>query len=108
MVNPASQVKNLFTAHRNSELAVPMAKYMQDKFPFLGIKKPVRAELLKQFYRVSGILKEPFLESFVLALWEQAEREYQYAALDYIKRSLRKIGKHDLPLMERLITTKSW
>lgn len=107
-MDPVKRVKDLFLTHRDSELAVPMAKYMKDKFPFLGIKKPVREELLKQFYRESGILKEPFQEDFVLALWEQAEREYQYVALDYIKRSLKKIAKHDLPLMERLITTKSW
>ncbi|NLM46962.1 MAG: DNA alkylation repair protein [Firmicutes bacterium] len=107
-MNPANQVKELFWAHRDSELAVPMAKYMKDKFPFLGIKKPLREELMKQFYRESGILKEPFREDFVLALWELAEREYQYAALNYIGRSLNKLGRQDLPLMERLITTKSW
>ncbi len=29
-----------FEAHRNDEQAVPMAAYMRDQFPFLGIPSP--------------------------------------------------------------------
>lgn len=103
-----SQIKSLFEENRNRENAIPMAKYMKNKFPFLGIKTPARKGLMKIFYQESGILGEPFQEDLVLALWEQDEREYQYAALDYIGRSLKKLNKTDLPLMEKLITTKSW
>ncbi|HHY36598.1 MAG TPA: DNA alkylation repair protein [Firmicutes bacterium] len=99
---------SLFKENRNRENAVPMAKYMKNQFPFLGIKTPARRKLMMLFYQESGILTEPFQEDLVLALWEQEEREYQYAALDYIGRSLKKLGKRDLPLLEKLITTKSW
>lgn len=85
-----------------------MQKYMKDQFPFLGIKTPLRKELMKQFYQQTGLLKEAFHGDFILALWEKDDREYQYAALDYIGRTLKKLGKDDLPLMEKLITTKSW
>ncbi|HHU30814.1 MAG TPA: DNA alkylation repair protein [Firmicutes bacterium] len=99
---------SLFEANRNEEQAVPMAKYMKNKFPFLGIKTPARKKLLQKFYEESGILREAFQKDFVLALWQQDEREYQYAAISYICRSLNKLNKNDLPLMEKLITTKSW
>jgi len=102
------QLISLFKENRNRENAVPMAKYMKNQFPFLGIKTPARRKLMMLFYQESGILTEPFQEDLVLALWEQEEREYQYAALDYIGRSLKKLGKRDLPLLEKLITTKSW
>jgi len=102
------QLISLFKENRNRENAVPMAKYMKNQFPFLGIKTPARRKLMMLFYQESGILPEPFQEDLVLALWEQEEREYQYAALDYIGRSLKKLGKRDLPLLEKLITTKSW
>ena len=85
-----------------------MKKYMKDLFPFLGIKKPERNKLLKQFYQQTGILKEEFHPEYVIKLWEQAEREYQYAALDYIEKSLKKLSKENLPLMECMIKTKSW
>ena len=58
---------------------------------------------MKEFYKATGILKEPFREDFVLGLWELDAREYQYAALDYIKKLLKKLSKNELPLMEKLI-----
>lgn len=107
-MNPVKQVISLFEANRNEEQAIPMAKYMKNNFPFLGIKTPQRESLMKEFYKATGILKEPFREDFVLGLWELDAREYQYAALDYIKKLLKKLSKNELPLMEKLIKTKSW
>jgi len=97
-----------FENNRNELQAEPMRKYMKNLFPFLGIKKPERNKILKQFYLQTGILKEEFHQEFVIKLWEHAEREYQYAALDYIEKSLKKLGKENLPLMEYMITKKSW
>ena len=99
---------HLFEANRNKENAIPMQKYMKNHFPFLGIKTPKRRELMKQFFQESGILKEGLQTNFIEALWKLEEREYQYAALDYIERSIKKLDKQHLPLFEKLITTKSW
>ncbi|MET3698782.1 DNA-7-methylguanine glycosylase [Bacillus oleivorans] len=99
---------DLFEASRNPENAIPMQNYMKGNFLFLGIKTPERRELLKRYFLETQILKEPFQHEFVLTLWELEKREYQYAALDYISRSIKKLSKEDLPLMEKLITTKSW
>lgn len=107
-MNPLNQLEMLFEVNRNEEQAIPMKKYMKDHFPFLGIKAPVRRELINRFLRENDMLKKPFQPDFVLALWEKDEREYQYAALDYIEKSLKKLQKEHLPLMETLITTKSW
>ncbi|MEH6948029.1 DNA alkylation repair protein [Bacillus sp. JJ634] len=99
---------HLFEANRNKENAIPMQKYMKDHFPFLGIKAPRRRELMKEFFQKSGILKESFQTDFIEVLWELEEREYQYAALDYIERSINKLDKSHLPLFGKLVTTKSW
>ncbi|WP_276245342.1 DNA alkylation repair protein [Virgibacillus profundi] len=98
----------LFEENRCTENGIPMQKYMKNKFPFLGIKSPERREIMRIFYEESGILKRSFQKDFVLTLWEKEEREYQNAALDYIEKSMKKLGKKELPLMEELITTKSW
>jgi len=97
-----------FENNRNEQNAEPMKKYMKNLFPFLGIKTPERNKLTKLFYQQSGILKLDFQHDVVLELWQQPEREYQYAAIDYIGRSLKKLVKEDLPFFEKLITTKSW
>ncbi|RFU66824.1 DNA alkylation repair protein [Bacillus sp. V59.32b] len=99
---------NKFESHRNKEQAKPMQKYMKDLFPFLGIKTPQRKELMKEFYQESRILKEDFQPEFVTELWKQDEREYQYAAMDYVEKSLKKLQKNDLLLVKDLITEKSW
>ena len=98
----------LFETNRNNENAIPMQKYMKNHFPFLGIKTPRRRELMKELFQESGILKESFQTEFIEALWELNEREYQYAALDYIEKSLKKLDKSHLPFFEKLIITKSW
>ncbi|MFL6562447.1 MAG: DNA alkylation repair protein [Bacillus sp. (in: firmicutes)] len=99
---------HLFEENRNEANAGPMKKYMKDHFPFLGIKKPERSELEKQFFQKTVLLKEPFNQEFIRELWAKEEREYQYTALVYLEKSLNKLEKSDLPFMEELITTKSW
>lgn len=92
----------------NAENAEHMSRYLRYHFPFFGIKTPERRELGKLFFQETMILKEPFNEEFVLALWEQPEREFQLFALDYIAKFLKKLEKHHIFLIEKLITTKSW
>ncbi|MFF2447332.1 DNA alkylation repair protein [Neobacillus sp. NPDC058068] len=97
-----------FEENRNQAEAEPMKKYMKGHFEYLGIKSPLRKELEKQFFNETGILKEPLNKKFVIALWEKEEREYQYTALTYLEKSLKRLEKADLPFMEQLLTTKSW
>jgi 3-methyladenine DNA glycosylase AlkD len=106
--NELEILTKLYEDHRNEENAVPMKKYMKDHFPFLGMKSPLRKELERQFFKETEILKEPFCKDFVIGLWEKNEREYQYTAITYIGKFLKKLQKDDLLFLEDLITTKSW
>jgi 3-methyladenine DNA glycosylase AlkD len=102
------QLEEKFELHRNPGQAVPMERYMKGNFPFLGIRTPERRKLTKEFFADTGILKEPFQHELVSKLWKKEEREYQYAACDYITSSLKKLVKEDMLFMEKLITEKSW
>jgi 3-methyladenine DNA glycosylase AlkD len=106
--NEIEQLTALFEEHRNDYNAGPMRKYMKDHFPFLGIKSPLRKELEKQFFKETGILKEEFNKDFVVGLWEKDEREYQYTAITYTGKFIKKLPKDAIQFLERLITTKSW
>jgi 3-methyladenine DNA glycosylase AlkD len=106
--NEIEQLTSLFEEHRNDDNAGPMRKYMKDHFPFLGIKSPLRKELEKQFFKETGILKEEFNKDFVVGLWEKDEREYQYTAITYTGKFIKKLPKDAIQFLERLITTKSW
>ncbi|RHW40442.1 DNA alkylation repair protein [Neobacillus notoginsengisoli] len=103
-----SVLKALFEEQRNTENAVAMEKYMKNHFPFLGVKKPLRAELERKFFATTGLVKEPFQESFVRELWAAHEREYQYVALGYLEKFSKKLEAGSLSLLKELITTKSW
>lgn len=107
-MNELRYLVTLFEEKRNEENSIPMKKYMKNHFPFLGIKTPLRRELMKKFYAETSILKDEFKPTLVKLLWKMDEREYQYAAVDYINRSLKKINSTHLLLMEKLIMTKSW
>jgi 3-methyladenine DNA glycosylase AlkD len=98
----------LFEENRNADNAGPMQNYMKGHFAFLGIKSPLRKELEKKFFKDTGLLHEPFNKEFIEELWNKEEREYQYTALTYMEKSLKKLQKSDLPFMESLITMKSW
>lgn len=101
-------LQSLFERNSNMENSYHMEKYMRNQFKFLGIKTPKRKELMRSFFRETAILKRPLQSDFILALWYLDVREYQYAALDYIERSLKKLETKHLSLIAELITTKSW
>ncbi|WP_433745560.1 DNA alkylation repair protein [Falsibacillus pallidus] len=103
-----SILEELFRSNANKEQAPAMEVYMKGHFPFLGIKSPVRKELAKTFFSETVIHKEPFDQEFLLELWKKPEREYQYMALDYYGKYIKKRPKEDISLIEYLITHKSW
>ncbi len=41
-----------FIAHKNPEKAEPMARYMKNHFPFIGIQTPERRQLLKDVIQI--------------------------------------------------------
>ncbi|MDR4886217.1 DNA alkylation repair protein [Fredinandcohnia sp. QZ13] len=107
-MNELNKLVELFESNRNEENAEPMKKYMKNLFPFLGIKAPLRRQLMRDFYKETGILQQEINLELVKQLWMKEEREYQYAALDYLVRSLKKINSSHLLFIENLIITKSW
>ncbi|MGI6764279.1 MAG: DNA alkylation repair protein [Anaerovoracaceae bacterium] len=70
-------------SHRNEEQAVPMANYMKNLFPFLGLKKPERESLIKEFLKAKK--KEDGIDwDFIFKCFDMPEREFQYMAINYI------------------------
>ncbi|MEH7237468.1 DNA alkylation repair protein [Bacillus sp. JJ1562] len=107
-MNELNYLVELFEKNRNDGNAVPMQNYMKNLFPFLGIKTPLRRQLTRDFYKETGILRQEINLELVNQLWMKDEREYQYAAQDYLVKSIKKINISHLAFIENLITTKSW
>jgi 3-methyladenine DNA glycosylase AlkD len=81
---------------------------MRGQFAFLGLPNPVRAVLDREVLAGLPPPDEPQLVAVVRQCWAWSEREYQYFALGYLRRHLRRAGSGLLPVLEELITTKSW
>lgn len=99
---------NKFEAHRNMEMAAPMAAYMRKQFAFLGIKTPLRKALLNQQFREFHLPERRHLTEEVWKLYELPEREYQYAAIAVLEKMKTQLTLENLPFLQQVIESKSW
>ena len=97
-----------FEANRNEEQAGPMSAYMKNHFSFLGIKSPLRKQLLKEQFAEYALPDPAQLFEEVWKLYDQSEREYQYAAFALLEKMKKHLSIDDFPALLKLIETKSW
>jgi len=70
-------------------------------------KKAVKS--LKEFLKEHGPAgKKPPLKNFVFELWKKEEREYQYFAIDVIRKLAKNLKENDIEWIEKMIVIKSW
>jgi 3-methyladenine DNA glycosylase AlkD len=81
-----------------------MAAYMKGKFTFLGIQTPLRREASLPLIRAFAGNPIEAAE----ALWGLPEREYQYVAIDLLRRHSKRLNSEHLPALEALVQHKSW
>ena len=107
MFDELNEIIAIYRKARNPEKAVGMKAYMKHKFEYLGLQKPVRAQLRKNFLKEQKVTK--MIDwNIVWTLWEQPEREFQYLALAYLDTMKAFMEKDDIFKIEKLIITKSW
>lgn len=97
-----------FEMCRNDEQAGPMKAYMKHHFPFLGIKSPLRKELLREQFREYTLPKNDEIFDEAWKLYDLREREYQYAAIALLDKMKKHFTTEDYPQLLKFIETKSW
>lgn len=83
-----------------------MSAYMQHRFPFLGLPKPILKQHIKPYLQKSRKLE--FDWEFVNLCWEKPYREAQYIAVEYILLHQKQLLDTDIDRIQELITKKSW
>ena len=101
-------LKSLFEQHADPTQAGPMAAYMRNQFPYLGIKMPQSALLLKSFYNEHGLPALTELDPILRGLWALPEREFQYVAVGLLGKLEKKLDADFIKTLEYLLITKSW
>jgi len=86
-----------------------MSAYMKHQFSFIGIPTPTRRKLIKTI-EVSATTQcdESELLELAQTLWQQAEREYHYCAIELLIRAQAKLSLAALAVIEQFICTQSW
>jgi 3-methyladenine DNA glycosylase AlkD len=103
-----ARLSRAFEGARDPDRAAPMAAYMRDQFPFLGIPSPTQKALTREVLAGLGRPGQPDLAAVALACWERPEREYQYFACSWLRRHARSCGADFIATAQRLLVTKSW
>lgn len=103
----ANELFNLLEQNRDIERAQQMNAYMRNQFPFLGITSPKRRELSREFLKEAR-QKLVIDWDFVYECWNKPEREYQYVAIDYLKRMEQFLTANDVPKIKEIALRKSW
>ena len=101
------KIVDIYEKNANRELALRMESYMKNHFSFLGIPKPLRAQLSKPFLKEKTKVKIIDWD-FVFQMFEKSEREFQYLAMEYLRKLEKTLQKSDIEMLEKLIKTKSW
>jgi 3-methyladenine DNA glycosylase AlkD len=108
-MHPTSRaLQKLFEQNADPAQAGPMAAYMRNQFPYLGIKSPRMAELLKVFYSEQALPAMEELDPILHELWALPEREYQYAALGLLGKYDKELQAAFIETLEYLLVTKPW
>jgi 3-methyladenine DNA glycosylase AlkD len=97
-----------FEANRDPGRAEQMKKYMKGQYDFYGIGTPARRAMMSAHIREYGLPDWSHIERISRNFWEMNERECQHILIDLLNRMKKKLSPDDLPLLEYLITTKSW
>ncbi|MEY4479445.1 MAG: hypothetical protein RLZZ267_123 [Bacillota bacterium] len=103
----SQSIIELFKANANPELAIPMEAYQKNQFPFLGIPKPMRHRLQKDWMKQTARAAE-IDANLITQLWDMPEREFQYLAVDLLLAMKTKIKPSYIPMMKYILTTKPW
>ncbi len=93
---------------RDEAYSSKMAAYMKDNFTFLGIRSPIRKELFKRLWFDHHIEISNNFKSVVNKLWSKEEREYQYIAMDILRKKVSHLTWDDIDWIQELIVTNSW
>ena len=89
--------------------AQPMAAYMKDIAPFLGIGAPERRRALREAWSGAPSPTSAEVGEAAMLLMKEREREFHYAAYDIIDWNVRRADDYFLDTyVTDLLTTKPW
>lgn len=104
-----ADLRETLSDEADSVRAAEMRAYMKDRFAFFGIGTEPRRRLLKAFVaRRGGWPKIEDARELSRRLWDESEREFHYCGQELLEKRSRLLTDEDLPLIEHLVSHRSW
>lgn len=97
-----------FLNEANPAKALWMVNYMKGKFDFIGLETKQRRAAQKYFFKEFGYPPTEELFPVVHYLWSLPQREFQYLAIDILKKFEKQLLEDYIDDIETLIVKKSW
>ncbi len=101
-----SSLEKAMKAAADAKQAAGMSAYMRNQFEFLGVAKPKRKEICKEYFKAGKKQKADW--DFVNFCWDEPCREFQYIAAEYLCLMAESLSEADLPKLKAIIVKKSW
>lgn len=101
-------IRDIFQAAGQPEVAEGQANYMRNQFEFFGLKMPAWTALAKTYFKEWGYPQSEDLKTVVRLCLQDDHREMHYFGLELTQRQLKKQPADFIDFLEELITTKSW
>ena len=98
----------LLEENGNPKVAAAQKQYMRNKFEFYGLKSPERRLIQKAILVEYGMPSIEQLPNLLDLLWQNPHRDLQLYGIDLIERSIKKVERDFIDVLEKLILTKSW
>lgn len=111
MATPADLIPELrrqLECVAQSDRAAVMAAYMKHRAEFLGVPAAERKRVSRPFIAAGRTATSDQLLDAADICWAQPEREFQYAAIDLLRRWHTTLLPQSLPRIESLIRERSW
>ena len=102
------ELRTALVAVADPDRAPAMAAYMRGRYEYLGVTAPDRKRAAKPFVAAGSTATAGELLDAADACWAQPEREFQYVAVDLLRRWVGRLDGTHLARIERLIRTSSW
>lgn len=103
-----NQLQTIFEANQNQENAIKQQAYLKDQFPFLGIAKPIRSKLEKQFVNETKLLNTQDTIKLCFELASLGYREYLYTCQMVLVANYQKFDYQDILLLTKITLADPW
>lgn len=101
-------IVSLCNQNADASRAPAMQSYMKNKFEFYGINSPLRKEIVGDVKKKYSFKVNDDLWTLIDKLWVSDQRELQHIALDILSSLASKLSPNNVPILEKMILTKSW